>query len=54
MVCVYFGHNNVLKAHGLFNVFISYWNMFENKNIYGRFYFIYPPLFSSEKDKFIP
>ena len=34
MVCVYFGHNNgVPKAHGLFNIFISYSNLFEKKNM---------------------
>ena len=32
MICVYFGHNNgVPKAHGLFNIFISYSNLFEKK-----------------------
>ena len=32
MVCVYFGHNNgVPKAHGLFNIFISYSNLSEKK-----------------------
>ena len=47
MVCVYFGHNNgVPKAHGLFNIFISYSNLFEKKNAdmyICRFYFILIP-----------